>query len=144
MHALQPEKLSAEELRALSPRTFDLTNIFEDREAFLPPRGCFFVIRDPAADDFAACAGFRQIDPQTCEIAHFVVAYDYRGRGLGSRLMKSLLAEARQNGYTRVVSHIEPWCPEWRAFYAAHGFVFTDEAETHRLTGSAAVELSLV
>ena len=135
------QKLSAEDLTKLSPRTFDLADIFTDRQAWAPPKGCLLVIKEDS--DYVACAGFKPIAPRACEISPFVISYEYRGKGLGSKLMQTLLQEARAAGYVRIVSHIEPWCPEWRAFYQAHGFEFVEDDNAAHPSGATAVELML-
>lgn len=138
---LIPHLLTPAEIKALTLDTFDLANIFDHPEALAPPQGAMLVIRD--AGKIVASAAYRQTAPKACEIDHFVVSYAYRGKGLGSRLMRALLNEARQAGYTRITSQITPWCPEWRAFYKAYGFEYVHPEDESNMTGTVPVELEL-
>lgn len=114
-----------------------------DRSAYSAEAGgCFVVARDGPA--VGGWAGFVRVAPKGCEIGQFVVRDEYRGKGLGTRLMQGLLNEARRMGYGRVVSRIEPWCPEWRAFYKGHGFVFVNEEDEDNDSGGSGAAMELV
>ena len=65
------------------------------------------------------------------------VLEEYRGQGIGKKLLKSLAAIAVSEGCGR----LEWACLDWNepsiAFYRAHGAVSMDEWTTYRLTGEA-------
>ena len=129
--------------RGGAPAWLELLTGQERRAYSAEDGGCLVVARDGAT--VGGWAGFVRIAPKGCEISQFVVQGEHRGKGLGTRLMQGLLNEVRRMGYARVVSRIEPWCPEWRAFYKGHGFVFVneeDEEQEARQKGQgAAMEL---
>src|SRR5512137_1857425 len=65
-----------------------------------------FVATIPAGDgiDIVGAAQYvrsKEDDPSTCEFA-ITVAEDWRGSGLASRLLASLVRRARRDGYTRM------------------------------------------
>lgn len=66
----------------------------------------------------------------------------YRGRGIGLTLMKTLAREAADGGYGR----LEWYCLDWNspsiAFYKRLGAVAMDEWTTYRLTGDALTQLA--
>jgi RimJ/RimL family protein N-acetyltransferase len=69
-------------------------------------RDFVFVATIPAADgiDIVGAAQYVRVeegDPSTCEFA-ITVAEDWRGSGLATRLLASLVRRARRDGYTRI------------------------------------------
>lgn len=56
------------------------------------------------ADDeqIIGTGGFNRLDADTAELKRIFLMQEYRGRGLGRRLVEILLAFARTNGYRRV------------------------------------------
>jgi predicted GNAT family N-acyltransferase len=53
-------------------------------------------------------------------IGRLAVARDWRGSGLGGRMLETLVAEAMQRGLAAVLLHAQV---QAEAFYARHGFV---------------------
>jgi RimJ/RimL family protein N-acetyltransferase len=71
-----------------------------------PGRDFAFVATIPAADgiDIVGAAQYvraEEGDPSTCEFA-ITVAEDWRGSGLATQLLASLVRRARRDGYTRM------------------------------------------
>ena len=71
-----------------------------------PGRDFVFVATIPAADgiDIVGAAQYvrtEEGDPSTCEFA-ITVAEDWRGSGLATRLLASLVRRARRDGYSRM------------------------------------------
>ena len=71
-----------------------------------PGRDFAFVATIPAADgiDIVGAAQYVRAeddDPSTCEFA-ITVAEDWRGSGLATQLLASLVRRARRDGYTRM------------------------------------------
>ena len=144
VHVLTKPELQRKAPRGQGPLDWAELLSAAERQAYSPPHGgCLVVARDAGA--LGGWAGFKRIAPKACEIGQFVVRSEYRGKGLGTRLMQGLLNEARRMGYARVVSRLEPWCPEWRAFYTGHGFAFVnaDDEDTAAASQGAMMELVL-
>ena len=71
------------------------------------------------------CGALKEIGPGECELKSMRTAAHARGRGIGSRLLSHILAEARDSGYTRLF--LETGSQEFfapaRRLYHRHGFV---------------------
>jgi GNAT superfamily N-acetyltransferase len=71
---------------------------------YLPPHGLFLVGYDPDGEA-VACGGYRLHDQSTMtfEIKRMYVRPDWRGRGLGRRLLELLESEAGAAGAARLI-----------------------------------------
>ncbi len=85
------------------------------------PTGSFLIAR---VDDgsIAGCGGFQRHDEDTAEIKRMWVAADWRGFGLGRRLLTELERRAASSGYTRVVLDTNSSLTEAIAMYSAAGY----------------------
>ncbi len=75
-------------------------------------------------DALVACCALKQLDPTHGEIKSMRVAATHRGKGLGSVLVKHLIAEARRRAYTRLsleTGTFSFFAPAHK-LYARHGF----------------------
>jgi GNAT superfamily N-acetyltransferase len=131
-------KLSPEEIAALTPATFTLAPIFDKQQIYAGLAGTFFLAEVDGAPAGAAALAYHK---DFLHIDHLAVAPRLQGRGVGSALMKAILAEARQAGATAVRAEIPGWCPDWRAFYSRFGFIFLGQGASAAET--MAVELYL-
>jgi putative acetyltransferase len=106
MHAITP----AESVHAL------------DIDSLRGPGISFWSIWDGA--DLLGCGALKELTPTTGEIKSMRTAEAHRGRGVGSRMLEHIIAEARRRGYDRL--YLETGAmPEFaaaRRFYARHGF----------------------
>ena len=70
----------------------------------------------------AGCIAFFAHDARTCELRRLYVRPSFRGCGIGTELLKTLLEHAHQAGFDRIVldSHIA--MTEAHALYEAFGF----------------------
>jgi GNAT superfamily N-acetyltransferase len=132
--------LSAEAIRSLTPRTFDLANLFDTLDRYTPPAGGLLV---GEVDGTLAAAAAVHHEADTLQIDHFVVLPRFRGHGLGGKLMRGVIDHARSLKVARIVSQAPAWCPDWRAFYTRHGFAYTDARTAGSLTDMTPVELAL-
>ena len=77
--------------------------------------GELYVFRDLEDKDFA--------DGQhTAYLCAFRVKEEYRGQGLGTRLMETVLADLKANGYCRATIGVDRDDPRNRDFYRRMGF----------------------
>lgn len=87
---------------------------------FASPEGAFVVLR--SASEPVACGGVKRLDPQTAEIKRMFVVPPARNRGLASRLLAELEAQARALGYSRVRLDTGPDQPAARSLYERSGY----------------------
>lgn len=92
---------------------------------FEPPAGCFLVLT--VADRTVAGGGFRRLDDTTAEVKRMWTDPAYRRRGLASRVLSLLEAEAAAHGYRRLRLETGPAQPEAVALYGAAGWVRSPE-----------------
>jgi GNAT superfamily N-acetyltransferase len=84
------------------------------------PHGCFLAaIRDGRA---VACGGVRELSEGVAEIKRMWVDPEWRGMGLGSRMLRSLEDRARQLGYRTVRLDTNSALTEAIALYERAGY----------------------
>jgi DNA-binding MarR family transcriptional regulator/GNAT superfamily N-acetyltransferase len=91
-----------------------------DAQAFTPPDGIFFVMTSD--DEVIGCGGVHCLDETTAEIKRMWVHDDWRGLGLGARLLGRLEAESAELGRTRVVLDTNEALAEAIAMYRRSGY----------------------
>ena len=78
---------------------------FEDELKNLPgkyaaPTGRLFLAFD--GEKIAGCIAFRRIDDEICEMKRLYLREEFRGAGLGKRLIERLTKEAKEIGYRKM------------------------------------------
>jgi len=73
-----------------------------------------------------ACGGVVRVDERTGEIKRMWVADDWRGAGLGTRMLRHLEAEAARLGYRRVVLDTNATLVEAVAMYVRAGYAHVE------------------
>jgi putative acetyltransferase len=96
----------------------DLADI---EQAYFASGGAFYVLEDRNGSIIGAC-GLYRIDERTCELRKMYLHRDYRGQGLGKRLLEDALIQARRRGFTRVVLETASVLKEAIALYQTYGF----------------------
>ena len=91
-----------------------------DTEAMSPPTGVFVVATSDG--DPVACGGVQQIAPGVAEIKRMWVDPEWRGAGLGSRMLAHLEERARDLGHHRVHLDSNGTLVEAIALYAKAGY----------------------
>jgi DNA-binding MarR family transcriptional regulator/GNAT superfamily N-acetyltransferase len=89
--------------------------------AMAAPHGVFLLA---AADDgtTVACGGVQRLDTDTAEIKRMWVDPNWRGTGIGRRMLTELEGHARRLGYARVVLDTNATLTEAIAMYAGAGY----------------------
>lgn len=94
-----------------------------DKSALAAPGIRFFVMRDGGRP--VAMGAFKRIDATHAEIKSMHVLTEDRGRGLSKAMLEHLVAQAAQDGFTRLSleTGVQPTFVAARALYARAGFV---------------------
>jgi DNA-binding MarR family transcriptional regulator len=93
----------------------------EPAGAMTPPNGVFLVARSPAGE-IAGCGGLQRHTADTGEIKRMWVSPDWRGAGVGRRLLNELERVAVEFGYGRVVLDTNATLVEAMAMYESAGY----------------------
>lgn len=91
-----------------------------DAPTMRSPTGAFLVARSDA--DVVACGAIRRHDERTGELKRMWVHADWRGAGLGRRMLTELELVAADLGYRRVVLDTNATLTEAIAMYERHGY----------------------
>ena len=70
----------------------------------------------------AGCIALRRLDEHSCEMKRLYVRPDFRGRGIGSLLMRRILSDAREIGYRRMLLDTLPFLERAIQMYRSAGF----------------------
>lgn len=68
------------------------------------------------------CAALRKVDGSMCEMKRVYIRSTVRGEGLGRRLIESILAAAREAGYSRICLDVLPEFVAAQNIYESLGF----------------------
>ena len=67
------------------------------------PGNCFLVASlSSHPDKVVGCVAYKSLGSDTVEVNRMSVAKDFRGLGVGRKLMETVLEQAKQGGYSRV------------------------------------------
>ena len=91
----------------------------------------------------AACGAFRPIDQERCEIKRVYVRPEFRGRGIGRRLLTWLIAEARAERYCEMLADTMPVMREALEMYDRTGFERTGPYTPEATPGAIYLRLRL-
>ena len=92
----------------------------DDPNLYRPPHGTFVVARSDG--DPVACGGLTPLAEGVAEIKRMWVRDDWRGAGLGSRMLRHLEDRARQSGYEMVRLDTNSALTEAIAMYERAGY----------------------
>ncbi len=91
-----------------------------DAPALAAPHGAFVVARSDGRP--VACGGVQRIDESTAEIKRMWVDAEWRGVGLGARMLRALEDRAADRGHSRVVLDTNATLDEAIAMYERAGY----------------------
>jgi putative acetyltransferase len=109
--------------------------------AYAPPRGALLIARQ--GEEAAGCVALRPIAAEICELKRLYVRPAARGTGLGRRLAKAALAEARRLGYRHIRLDTVPGMEAAQSLYEQMGFREIDAYTTNPVAGTRYLELDL-
>jgi len=92
------------------------------KKSYFARGGVFYVLEAEDSSIIGAYGLYRMSD-DTCELRKMYLHRDYRGKGLGKRLLEDALTRARGLGYTKVVLETASVLKEAIALYLSYGFV---------------------
>lgn len=107
--------------RILDQRRDELNRI---PERFGPPGGAYFAAF--LQGEAAGCVALSRLDDRCCQMNRFFVKPDFRGRGIGRKLIEAVLAKARALGYDKMRLTTATTMNEARSLYRAFGFTEID------------------
>lgn len=73
-------------------------------------------------DQAAGCIGLRKIDDQNCEMKRLYIRPEFRGNGLGVILVKKIIEDAREIGYSYMLLDTLPFLESAIHMYQKLGF----------------------
>ena len=92
------------------------------------PTGCLLLVYDNKL--LIACAAYRKIGDNICELKRMYIKPDYRGKGVGQEIMNILCTRAKLNGYTLMrLDTLDTMTPAIK-LYSNNGF-YTIDAYYH-------------
>lgn len=92
------------------------------------PTGCLLLVYDNELP--IACAAYRKIGEDICELKRMYIKSDYRRKGIGQEIMNILCTRAKLNGYTLMrLDTLDTMIPAIK-LYSKNGF-YTIDAYYH-------------
>lgn len=95
-----------------------------DIESYYQDAGGEFWVYAPGGG-IDATIGIVPLDGETCELKRLYVSMSCWGRGLGSTLIRTVIAWARDHGYPRIVLWSDVLFERAHGLYVKHGFQAT-------------------
>src|SRR5438270_6507476 len=102
--------------------------------AYAPPAGILLVAE--AAGELIGCVALRPHKPGVCELKRLYVRPAFRGKGIGRRLLESLLAEAVAAGYREAIFDTLDTMTAALALYRSFAFEPAEPYGCHPVPGS--------
>lgn len=70
----------------------------------------------------AGCIALRKLDNENCELKRLYVKPEYRGKNIGSYLVKHIITEAKKIGYKHILLDTLPFLETAISMYKRYGF----------------------
>jgi ribosomal protein S18 acetylase RimI-like enzyme len=109
---------------------------------YAPPEGRLLLAE--YAGKSAGCIALHKIAPEICEMKRLYLCPQFRGLGIGRRLVETLIAEARRIGYRKMrLDTVEPKMQDAVALYRRFGFQEITPYRVNPIEGALYMELTL-
>jgi len=139
-HEVYQDTRSLEESMAF----YDSKGVLEDmddvQKSYFDDNGSFLVMVD--GDQIIGTGAIKKLDDEICELKRLWFLKEYRGKGLGYKMVQELLSFARSRGYKRVRLETDPVAQSQALnFYKRLGFYEIPRYSQHQ--DETALELVL-
>jgi putative acetyltransferase len=92
----------------------------------------------------AGCVALHKLEPGICEMKRLYLRPQFRGKGLGSALMETVIDEARRIGYKHMrLDTVEPVMKDAVALYRKRGFKAIAPYRPNPMAGTLYMEIEL-
>jgi len=106
--------------RYLTMQHYEEERADPEKKYALPDGRLYLVTADGEA---AGCVAMRKLDGENCEMKRLFIRPRHRGARLGERLVRRLIADAREIGYRHLLLDTFPFLTTAIALYRRLGFV---------------------
>ena len=93
--------------------------------------------------ELAGCVGLRKIDAENCEMKRLYIRQKYRGKNLGNILVKKIITEAREIGYSHMLLDTLPFLKNAIRLYEKFGFYKIESYNNSPMDNSIYMKLDL-
>jgi len=117
----------------LKPDPAGIDEDLEDIEQSYSGRGGEMFVLEDESGAVVGSYGLYPVSDTTCELRKMYLLAEYRGRGLGKRMLEDAIARARQMGFREMVLETASVLVEAIGLYKSYGFAeYTSEHLCHR------------
>ena len=108
---------------------------------YIPPNGALILaLVDGKA---AGCVALRKMDDDICEMKRLYVRNDYRGLGIGNKLISMIIEEAGKLNYSYMRLDTLPTMKRAQELYKSYGFYDIEPYVYNPVTGTRFLELNI-
>lgn len=93
--------------------------------------------------ELAGCVGLRKIDDENCEMKRLYIRQKFRGKNLGNILVKKIITEARDIGYSYMLLDTLPFLKSAIRLYEKSGFYRIESYNNSPMDNSIYMKLDL-
>lgn len=94
-------------------------------------------------EEVAGCVGLRKIDEQNCEMKRLYVRPEFRGKQIGNQLVKKIIEDAKEIGYSHMLLDTLPFLGTAIEMYRKYGFYETESYNDSPMGTSIFMKLDL-